>query len=180
MPPSGGGQLAPARNLGGRPKGAKNKRSTDLARYVAAQYDGMTPGQQAAAVCMVTGREIREAPDAAKALRIVDLGLAPAVLALVVKAKRLALALHCETKEAWLLMTKEREGLMPYVHQRQPIASDTAGASRSVAFVIPEGDAGPAPALTLFDDDDIGNIEEISADRGEVTRPKSPETDKLL
>jgi hypothetical protein len=149
-------------NLGGRPRGSRNKRSLDLARYVEATFGGMTPGQQSAVLCMVSPAELREARAAAAALGVMDLGLSPLMLAMAVKAKRLARAIHCEAKEAWLLMAREREGLMPYVHQKQAQAADRANAPAAIAFMVPEGEESGPPLLALMDDDAIENIREVS------------------
>jgi hypothetical protein len=167
-------------NVGGRPRGSRNKRSLDLGRYVEAHFGGMTPGQQAAAVSMVTARELREAKQAARELLIVDLGLSPVVLAMVVKARRLARALHCESKEAWLLMAKEREGLLPYVHQKQPQAPDRSSAPRAVAFMVPEGVDSDTPLLALFDEDELGEMREITPESGQVPSGEVPKADKPL
>lgn len=125
---TGGGAAAGARR--GRPKGAKNKRSGDLQRYVEARYAGLTPGQQAAAVGLVDAAELRAAGG--------DL-----LGAMVVKARRLALALDCEPKEAWLLMLKEREALLPYIHQRMPNKADPAAAQDGPVFVTVPIEAVP-------------------------------------
>lgn len=122
----------------GRPPGARNKGSLQLAKYVEAQFAGMTPGQQSAEVAMVKAKDLREARAAARELRITDLGLSPVVLAMAVKARRLSAAIGCTTAEAWLLMSKERDSLMPYIHQKQaPMAEKKAG-DVPVAYVIPD------------------------------------------
>jgi hypothetical protein len=166
-----------AANVGGRPKGSRNKRSLDLARYVEAQFGGMTPGQQAAALSMVTPGELRNAKADAAALGVVDLGLSPLTLAMAVKARRLARAIHCEVKEAWLLLAKEREGLMAYVHQKQPQAADRSGAPRPVAFMVPEGQEGETPMLSLFDDEALDNPTQILDGSAQVTDAKSRDGD---
>lgn len=136
----------------GRPPGARNKRSVDLARYVEAQFGGMTPGQQAAALGLVTPKEVKRARAEAKELAIVDLGLADHVLAMVVKAHKLSGALGIERGDAWLLMMKEREGLMPYVHQRRaPAEAEKASdGPRVTAYVLEDG---PAPQLAAPGED---------------------------
>jgi hypothetical protein len=157
-----------ARRGPGRPPGARNKRSLDLGRYVEAYFGGMTPGQQAAALSLVTAKELRSARADAKELRIVDAGLSPLALAMAVKAKRLALAIGCEIKEAWLLLAKEREGLMAFVHQKQPQAADRSEAPRPVAFMVPEGEETGAPLLVLMDDDTIENVQALRGEPGSV------------
>jgi hypothetical protein len=100
--------VAPAPKRGpGRPKGSKNKREADLARYVEAKYAGLTPGQQSAAIGLVTQDELRRAGG--------DL-----VRAMARKARELAVDLDCPPVAAWALMQKERADLMPYVHQKRP------------------------------------------------------------
>lgn len=108
--------VAPAPKRGpGRPKGSKNKREADLARYVEAKYAGLTPGQQSAAIGLVTQDELRRAGG--------DL-----VRAMALKARELAVELDCAPAAAWALMQKERADLMPYVHQkRPPKAEEEAG-----------------------------------------------------
>ena len=123
----------------GRPAGSHNKRSTDLARWVEHAYGGMTPGQQAASIALVSPEDVAAAPEAAQELGMVDLGLEPVVLALAVKAKRLSRALGCEAFEAWALMAKERDGLMKYVHQAQPLAKEAAGGRMATVYLVPEG-----------------------------------------
>jgi hypothetical protein len=146
------GALPQRRGGPGRPAGARNKRSLDLARWIAHAFDGMTPGQQAASIALVTAADVEAAPDAAKALGIVDLGLAPLMLALVVKARQLATALRCDPADAWALMARERDTLMRYVHQVQPPAREPAGGAVATVYVVPEGEVHELPAQ-LGDDD---------------------------
>jgi len=148
----------------GRPKGAVNKRSMDLARYIEATYGGQTPGQQAAAVSMVTPADLRQAKARAKELGIVDAGLAPVLLAMVVKARQLATALGCEARDAWMMMVKERGDLMAYVHQKQPQAAEAKDKALPVVYAIP-GEA-PLGALPELVDADPAAIE-IVDDFGE-------------
>jgi hypothetical protein len=100
----------------------------------------MTPGQQSAHLALLTPGEIEAAPDAARDLGLVDLGLDPVSLAMAVKAKRLGKALGCEPYEAWLILTREREGLMKYVHQVQPMARDAGSAPAATVYIVPESD----------------------------------------
>ncbi len=149
----------------GRPPGAKSKRSLDLARYIEATFAGSTPGQQAAQLAMVTPKELREAKAAAKDLGVLDHGLDALTLAMVVKAKRLAAAIGCETRDAWLLIQKEREALMPYVHQKQaPKAEAKAGAAVPTVFLVQDGE--DAPALADFSDQDDETIEIVGHSSG--------------
>lgn len=142
---SAGGEAGARR---GRPRGARNKRSSDLRRWIEATFDGQTPGQQAAQACMVTPKELRQAKAAAKALGLVELGLSPMMLALVVKAQALARALGCEPKEAWLLLAKERAELHPYIHQKLP-AAEPAKPGEGVVDVLMIPDGPPATAAQL-------------------------------
>lgn len=114
----------------------------DLAKYIEATFAGSTPGQQAAQLCMVTPKDLKEAKAAARELGIVEIDLPPMMLAMAVKANRLAKAIGCETKEAWLLLQKEREGLMPYVHQKRPLAAEAKeGEPAATVFLVRETDA---------------------------------------
>lgn len=171
--------ISPVTRRRGRPPGARNRASLDLARYVAATYGGMTPGQQSAALCLVSPRDIKQAK--ARARELQGLGLLgahqptdPLTLAMVVKAAELALALGCDKRDAWLLLQKEREGLMPYIHAKQapaPPAKD-AGVPATV-FMVPEGAETSPAQLQLLDDDDLEFIEDLR-DAGErVSQPKS-------
>ncbi len=135
--------ISPLPRRRGRPAGAKNRRSIDLARYIEATFAGMTPGQQAAQLCMITPKELREAKQMAQSLDLHGIGTLPApMLAMVVKAAQLAAALGCERKEAWLLLQKERAELMPYVHQKRAQAADDKGDKPVLAYMIPD-DSGP-------------------------------------
>ena len=124
----------------GRPPGAKNRRSLDLARYIEAAYGGLTPGQQSAAIALVSPRDLKRARSDARELGVVDTGLEPVILALVIKAKRLAIALGCEAFEAWALLASERRELMRYVHQVQPAAKDATARAPATVFIVPEGE----------------------------------------
>ncbi len=160
----------------GRPPGSRNRSSLDLARYVEAQFGGMTPGQQSAAICLVTPKDLRQAKARAQQLGIVDHGLGDMHLAMVVKATVIARAIGCETKEAWLLLQKEREGLMPYVHAKQAPVERKTGAAPATVFMVPEGDGPGAPLLDLGDDDAIDFVEHSPGDAGQVSPPKSHDT----
>lgn len=163
---------APAPRRGpGRPKGSRNKRSEDLARYIEAQYQGLTPGQQGAAISMVDARELREAKG--------DL-----VVAMAAKAIRLARLLGCEAKEAWLLMQKERADLLPYVHQKRPPKAEEDGKERPpvtwVAVPVEEMEHGAGGAEAGEWDtppDLLENQQVIDGEAGEVTQPKSQDAD---
>lgn len=134
----------------------------------------MTPGQQSAALALVSPKDLKAAKGDAVELGLDGLGLSDLALAMVVKAKRLALALGIETAGAWLLLQKEREALMPYVHQRQAQAEAPATDKTPPAtvFVIQEGEAGPQQ-LKLDHDDTGDELSFIDADPAQVSRPRS-------
>lgn len=158
----------------GRPPGSKNLRSLDLAKYIEAAYGGLTPGQQSAAIAMVTPGEARRAAADARALGIVDPGLAPLLLALVVKARRLAIALGCEAFEAWAMLATERRDLMRYVHQVQPAAKEQSNRAPATVFLVPEGEARDAAIGQLPDDSqDPDFIDVLEADGETVLRSPS-------
>ena len=145
----------------GRPPGARNKGSVQLGKYIEAHFGGMTPGQQAAQVCMVTPRDLREAKADAKALHLVWVDMNPLMLAMVVKAKKLAQAIGCETKEAWLLLSKEREALMAYVHQKQAPAAPAKTTDLGVVYMIPEDVEQLQIPSGPVEDDAVEFIEEM-------------------
>lgn len=164
--------VAPAVRRGpGRPKGSTNKRSGDLQKYVEAQFSGLTPGQQSAQIALVTAKELRDAKG--------DL-----LMAMALKARALAHLLGCETKEAWLLMQRERADLLPYVHQkRAPKAEEDGKDAPPVTFV-----AVPMDGMTAANQGgevgewdtppDLLQNQEVSVIEGEqVTKPKSPDDD---
>jgi hypothetical protein len=158
------GALPERRGGPGRPAGARNKRSLDLARWIAHAFGGLTPGQQAASIALVTPEDVEDAPEAAKQLGMVDLGLEPVTLALAVKAKRLAKALGCEAFEAWALMSKERDGLMKYVHQVQPPAKAAGAGALATVFVVPEGEVHDVPRLPGDTEDQDPDFIELFGD----------------
>lgn len=160
--------VAPAPKRGpGRPKGSGNKRSGDLQRYIEAQYAGMTPGQQSAAIGLVNARDLRAAGG--------DL-----LLALAQKAKALAGVLGCTTMEAWVLMHKERVELLPYVHQkRAPKAEEKDDGKPGLTFVAIPMDmataAGDGATAGEWDTPpDLLQNQGVDVIEGEqVTQPKS-------
>lgn len=164
--------VAPAQKRGpGRPKGSTNKRSGDLQRYVEVQYAGMTPGQQSAAIGLVSAKELREAGG--------DL-----VLAMALKAKDLARLLGCEGRDAWLLMQKEREALLPYIHQKRgPKPEELGKDAPPVTWVaVPMEEttaAGAGGELGEWDaPPDLLSNQQVSLIEGEqVTQPKSHDDD---
>lgn len=136
-------QSGPPLRRRGRPKGSTSKRSLDLARYIEATFGGMTPGQQMAELAMVKPSDVKNARRRAHELLIVDHGLPPVVLAMVVKADLLAAALGVTRAEAWSAMHSERKELMAYIHQKQAPKTDSKAAAPATAYLIPEGDARP-------------------------------------
>jgi hypothetical protein len=149
----------------GRPVGARNKRSQDLARYIEHAYGGMTPGQQSAAVALISPDDVAAAPGDAQQLGLIDLGLDPVTLAMAVKAKRLAKALGCEPFEAWALMARERDGLMKYVHQVRPPARES-GAAPATVYLVPEGQLIDAPLGQLPGDEQDPDFPELFQSAG--------------
>lgn len=168
---------APQPRRRGRPPGAKNRRSIDLARYVEATYGGMTPGQQAAELAMVKPADLKKAKDLARELGVLDVGLSPFMLAMVVKAKQLAKAIGCETRDAWLLLQKERADLMPYIHQRQAPMAESKAKAPATVFLVPEGEAGDQAQLADFsvDGDDVEFVGELGEPAPQVGQLKSDE-----
>lgn len=164
--------VAPAPKRGpGRPKGSGNKRSGDFQRYIEAQYAGLTPGQQSAAVGLVSAKELRDAKG--------DL-----MVAMALKARALAAMIGCETKEAWLLMQRERAELLPYVHQKRAPKAEEAGKDQStLTFVaIPMDEATAAgDGATAGEWDtphDLLTNQRVDLIEGEqVTQPKSHDAD---
>lgn len=167
--------ISPIKPRRGRPPGAKSKRSIDLARYIEATFAGSTPGQQAAQLAMVTPRELKEGKAAAKDLRIIDLDLDPLTRAMVVKAERLGKALGISRADAWLLIMKEREALLPYVHQkRAPEAPAKPDDRLAHVFLVREGESvGGLLDLTGHDEEAIEFLDDLSAPSDQVARPKS-------
>ena len=149
---------APPQRRPGRPKGSSNKRSTDLARWIEHEFAGRTPGQQSAELALVRPKDLKTARADAKELRIVDLDLPLPMLALVVRAEKLARGLGCSRAEAWALMVRERAELMAYVHQKQPAAAPKDAAQLPTVFLIPEGVA-QQDLVEMGDADEIEVIE---------------------
>jgi hypothetical protein len=143
----------------GRPPGAKSKRSLDLAKYVEARFAGMTPGQQLAELAMVTRAEISRAG-----------GLQDAMAA---KAVELSRALSCDPKEAMAIVVKALTELMPYVHQKRPIAVDAKVQQLPTMFVVSEGDMAPSLAGAPHDDQAADIIDGFLAGEGQVGNDKS-------
>lgn len=146
---------APQGRRRGRPPGSKSKASLDLARYIEARFSGQTPGQQAAELCMVTQADMKKAPALAAQLTIANQGLSPLMLAMVVKADQLAAALGIKRAEAWVLLQREREGLMPYVHQKRAPQADQPGeAAPATVYLVHDEDARPvmSPPMALSTD----------------------------
>jgi hypothetical protein len=165
---------APQLRRRGRPPGAKNRRSVDLARYVEATMAGMTPGQQMAELAMVKPSDLKKAKAAAREMGILDLDLPPLMLAMVVKARQLAQALGVSNDFAWLALQKERSELMPYIHQRQaPKADDGKGKPPATVFLVPEGEADQAQLPDFTDPDDVEIVGFSQDAPAQVGQPKS-------
>jgi hypothetical protein len=162
--------LAPAPKRGpGRPKGSANKRSGDLQRYIESTYGGLTPGQQSAAVGLVTAAELRA-----------DGG--DLLVAMARKAARLATLIGCEGKEAWLLMQRERADLLPYIHQKLPPKAEAGQGDTPTHtfYAVPIEEttaAGGGAQLGEWDTPaDLIEYQGVSTEPGEqVTQPKSPD-----
>jgi hypothetical protein len=158
----------------GRPKGSKNKRSSDLLAWVTAEYGGLTPGQQSAAISLVTAKEVRLARPLAR-----ELGVSPVLAAMMIKAEKIAKHMGWHTKDAWAAMTKEREILLPYVHQRQPQAPDAPkGDGDRPVLLVADVEAESIDARDLGGDgpaeDDLQGFQQlIGPAAGEVSQPKS-------
>jgi hypothetical protein len=148
----------------GRPPGARNRGSLDLARYLEARFAGMTPGQQLAELAMVTEKERRDAGSIE--------------LAMATKARRVAQDLGCETKEAMAILVKGLTELMPYVHQKRPIAVDARVQQLPTMFLANEGDMSPSMAHAPGADDDAEIIDGFLAGDDQVAPPKSHDADK--
>jgi hypothetical protein len=158
----------------GRPPGARNKGSLDLARYIEATFGGMTPGQQLAELTMVKPADLKRARADARELGIIDVDLPLLTLAMVVKAARLAKALGCDKLEAWGMLAAERAKLMPFVHQAQPQArpSDPHAALPTI-FLADRADfdaAASSPQLGGPDADIVDDFEMVGE---QVSQPKS-------
>ena len=147
----------------GRPPKSVNKRSTDLAKYIEAQY-GSTPGQQIAQLAMVTPAQVRKAKAEAVELGIDPTGLDPIDLAHLVKAKRLGLAMGVTTAEAYAAGHKARVDLLPYVHQRQAPAAESKAKPAATVFLMPEGEALQLQDFSADDDGDAVEILELSSE----------------
>jgi hypothetical protein len=138
----------------------------DLGRYIEATFGGSTPGQQAAQLALVSPAEIKAAHARARELGIAHPPKDRFTCAMVVKAAELAAALGCDRRDAWLLLQKEREALLPYIHQKRPQAAPEKPGERALAILVPDGEgAHDAPALPGGDDDPILDlIEDLRPD----------------
>lgn len=97
------GQVEPKRR--GRPPGSRNKGTEDFHRWLQAAYPGVTPAQQSALVALVTPKEVRAAGGSV-------------LKAMAEKAKELAKAIGCDTKEAWRMLAVERAQLLGFAHPK--------------------------------------------------------------
>lgn len=171
LPGLGEGAAAEPARRPGRPRGSANKRNADLLNYLTAFYGGLTPGQQLAAVGLVTDKEVRAARKAAKAA-----GVDPIVMAMMMKAAKMARALRCKASEAWAMMASARAELMPYVHQRRPQAVDLTTQGEKIRPVI-MGLPTTAPVVRFGGDLIEGEAQQLQALNdmrpAEVAHPKS-------
>ena len=119
----------------------------------------MTPGQQLAELAMVTQKEIRTAG-----------GLQGAMTA---KARALAVELHCDAKEAMAILIKGLTELMPYVHQRRPIAVDATHQVLPTMFVVAAADMAPQLGSPDAGMQDADIVEGFLAGEREVGPDKS-------
>lgn len=131
----------------------------------------MTPGQQAAQLCLVTPKELAAVAKAAKAL-----GISPMQAAMAQKAAALAVLIGCTTKEAYGVMAHEREALLPYVHQKRAPAPEVDPAKdRSSVFILEAG--GGSEQLPddrdQVDPDAIEILEVLPTPADQVGRGKS-------
>lgn len=131
----------------GRPKGSGNRRTEDLRKYVGAMYGGMTPGQQLAAVAMVTPKELREAGG--------DM-----TLAMAAKAKRLARILDVKPADAWGMLQGSMKELMSYLHPKMAQLDVTSGGKSLAAPLLVIGDAPGLMAGGLANDG-LGEVLEL-------------------
>ncbi|BBF79909.1 hypothetical protein [Asticcacaulis excentricus] len=137
VPPSGS-----AEKKRGRPKGARNKAGGDLAKWFASQT-GTTPGQQLIELVAVTPRDIRLAKAWAKdsknqvfsAVGADPRAFAPRVLAMIYKADQFAKVHRCTLGEAWSMIFRGIDMLLPYCHQKQGSAEAEKPDLRPVLFV---------------------------------------------
>lgn len=134
----------------GRPPGASNKGSAQLAKYLEARFGGMTPGQQLAEFSMVTRSELKRSRGSM-------------MLAMAKRAEDLALELKCTRYEAIVLLEKGLIELMGYVHQKQPAASPDETKQLPVMFLADAADIeqaalaapGAGPAVEILEDFDM-------------------------
>jgi hypothetical protein len=168
----GAGAAVPARKRG-RPKGSTGKRSTDLVRYIEAHYGGLTPGQQLAAVGMVSAREVTAVRKKARQAR-----LDPVVVAMGVKAKALAELLVIDLTTAWGMMRDAQSELMPYVHQKRPLGVEHTNPDGKLQPMIVGMFAGPAEApmgaeVLAYEGEQFQGL--IEGEAFEVSQPMSHE-----
>lgn len=174
---------SPQTRRAGRPRGARNRRTADLGKYLAHRYGGMTTGQQLAELCMITARELREAKAFIREHELK--GVSPMVIAQARRAHALAVALNdhqpaadrCSPKEAMAILIKAQVELMPYVHQKLPPKADGENAPPATVFMVPDGDGSSLPLIPDtsddVDDQPIDFIDVARSDAPQVAPPKS-------
>jgi hypothetical protein len=126
----------------GRPKGAKNKTSGDLLKWVANETGGLTPGQQLARLAMVTPKDIRNAKrwalEEIGSIRPINIkAIDPLVLGMAYKATQLAQLMGWDKRDAWAAIQKASADLLPYMHQKQASKEAEKPDNRGVILMSP-------------------------------------------
>lgn len=144
----------------GRPKGSTNRRSGDLQSILVATYQGRTPGQQLAAICLPTSKELKEAK---ARVRLAGGAASVDLVAQVIKAENLAKAMGWTDgatgrvtpsglRDAWAMIFKAYQELLPYVHQRLAPKEGEKGAAQLPMILMDPEPAGGAALPSSFGD----------------------------
>lgn len=161
-PPSGS---APKR---GRPKGARNKRSGDLARLLTSAK-GLTVGQQLAHLGQVTAKDIKLAKAWARTKGYDRLGADPVLLAMSHRAHVLAsMNEGWTTQDAWSVIMRARSELLPYVHQKQS-SIEAPKVDKRPTMIVDSGQLGALANPSQL----IESIEEMTFEDFDVTHQAS-------
>jgi hypothetical protein len=134
-----GNQVSEEARKPGRPPGSLNKRSLGLAKVIAARH-GCTAGEALAALALPTVEELVEAGGLRQAMKL--------------RVDAMARELQCPRVEAFREVRHALAELMPYLHQKQPIALQVEQTA-SIGLVIDAGalaqggGAGGGPVLDL-------------------------------
>jgi hypothetical protein len=158
--PSGGAKLSKNGKPIGRPRGALNKGSVQLAKYLEARFGGMTPGQQLAEFSMVTRSELKRAKGSMW-------------LAMATRAQEIAPKLQCTPYDAIVLLEKGLIELMGYVHQKQPAATPEDVKQLPTMFVVEERDLAQAALAAPGDVAAVEILEDFDLPADQVARAKS-------